>query len=57
MHERWLEKAEGDLEHAQFSLQWNDWDWAQLAAQQAAAEEGLRAAQEVVSWCKQQMKP
>lgn len=39
---KWLEKAESDLKHAEFSLKNKSFDWAQLASQQAA-EKALKA--------------
>lgn len=39
---KWFEKAEADLQHAQFSAGHENWDWAQLACQQAA-EKALKA--------------
>lgn len=38
----WLKKAVSDLKHARNSLKENDFDWAELAAQQAA-EKALKA--------------
>lgn len=39
---KWIEKAESDLKHAKVSLESRDFDWAQLASQQAA-EKALKA--------------
>lgn len=39
---RWLERAESDLKHAEYSLKNDDFNWVQLAAQQAA-EKALKA--------------
>lgn len=39
---KWLGKAESDLKHAQHSLEWSDFDWVELASQQAA-EKALKA--------------
>jgi len=39
---KWFEKAESDLEHARLSHENGDFDWAALAAQQAA-EKALKA--------------
>ena len=39
---RWLNKAESDLKHAKYSLENNDFDWAELASQQSA-EKALKA--------------
>ena len=39
---RWMEKAKSDLKHAKSSLNNKDFDWAQIASQQAA-EKALKA--------------
>ena len=40
--DKWIKKAQKDLKHAEFSLKNNDFDWSQLASQQAA-EKALKA--------------
>ncbi len=39
---RWMKKAESDLKHAKSSLSLKDYDWVELASQQAS-EKGLKA--------------
>jgi len=40
--DKWMEKAESDLVHAEFSLKSKHYDWSALASQQAA-EKALKA--------------